>query len=86
MVTEFSFSSMLRHLDAGTQPVKDATFPSEEQMRKAMQGYIDNIGPSPVKGFAENYLADVRTGQDPVGTVPLKMGADPANPTAVSKS
>jgi hypothetical protein len=38
MVTDSSFSSMLRHLDAGTQPVKDANFPSEEHMRKVMQG------------------------------------------------
>jgi hypothetical protein len=32
-----------------------------------------------VRGFAESYLADVRTGQAPVGTVLLKMGTDPAN-------
>jgi steroid delta-isomerase len=80
MVTEFSFSAALRHLDEGTRPVKDTAFPTEEHMRKAMQGYIDNIGPTPLPGFAENYLAAVRTGQDPVGTAPLNMGADPANP------
>jgi steroid delta-isomerase len=73
MATDFSFSAMLRHLDAGTTLARAAGSPTEEHMRKVMEGYIDNIN-NPSPEFAAKYMAEGRTGEDPVGSRPSGIG------------
>ncbi|MFJ8449051.1 hypothetical protein [[Kitasatospora] papulosa] len=72
MATEFSFGMLMRHLTSGTALSRPASLPTEEHMRKAIQGYIDNIT-NPDPDYAAKYLALPRTGEDPVGTKPMTL-------------
>ncbi|MFJ6062657.1 hypothetical protein ACIQHU_06410 [Streptomyces tendae] len=72
MTTDFSFGKLMRHLTAGTELPRPAGLPTEEHMRKAIEGYIDNIT-NPDPDYAAKYLAVPRTGEDPVGTKPITL-------------
>lgn len=72
MATEFSFGTLMRHLTSGTELSRPANLPTEEHMRKAIHGYIDNIT-NPDPDYAAKYLAVPRTGEDPVGTKPITL-------------
>ncbi len=72
MATEFSFGKLLPHLTSGTPLDRPANLPTEEHMRKAIEGYIDNIT-NPDPDYAAKYLAVPRTIQDPVGTKPITL-------------
>jgi len=70
MATNFSFSALLRHLDAGTLPNRSPSSPTEEHMRKVMEAYVANIGKADPE-FAAKYMAEGLTLADPVGSDPL---------------
>lgn len=70
MATDFSFGKLMRHLTSGAALPRPAGLPTEEHMRNAVQGYIDNLN-KPDPNYAAKYLAVPRTGQDPVGTKPM---------------
>ncbi|WP_053637144.1 hypothetical protein [Streptomyces sp. XY152] len=70
--TEFSFGKLMQHLNAGTALPQPAGLPTEEHMRKAVQGYIDNLN-NPDPDYAATYLAVPRSGEDPVGTKPFTI-------------
>ncbi|MEV5758342.1 hypothetical protein AB0L61_16425 [Streptomyces tendae] len=72
MTTDFSFGKLMRHLTAGTELPRPAGLPTEEHMRKAIEGYIDNIT-NPDPDYAAKYLAVPRTGEDPVGAKPITL-------------
>ncbi|MEV5516276.1 hypothetical protein AB0L50_25750 [Streptomyces flaveolus] len=72
MTTEFSFGKLMQHLTSGTDLSRPAGLPTEEHMRKAVQGYIDNLN-NPDPDYAAQYLAVPRTGEDPVGTKPVTI-------------
>jgi steroid delta-isomerase len=73
MATDFSFSTMLQHLEAGTALPRSADSPTEEHMRTVMRAYIDNIN-NPQPDFEATYLTPDRTGEDPVGSRPADLG------------
>jgi steroid delta-isomerase len=70
--TDFSFGRLLRHLD-GVEPLtRLARFPTEEHMRKVIEGYVANLNQFD-PGYVESYLAVPRRGEDPVGTRPITI-------------
>jgi len=72
MATEFSFGKLMSHLTLGAELNRPANLPTEEHMRKAIQGYVDNIA-NPDPDYAAKYLALPRTLEDPVGTKPMAL-------------
>lgn len=69
MTADFSFSTLMRHLDAGTSPTVPAGIPSQEHMRAVMESYIENIN-NPHPEFRARHIAETGTGEDPVGSRP----------------
>jgi steroid delta-isomerase len=73
MYADFSFAKMLRHADDGVAITRPEGSPAEEHMRKALEGYVANIGvEDPV--YAETYFAAPRDLSDPFGTKPMTVG------------
>jgi steroid delta-isomerase len=74
MTTEFSFGKLMRHLTSGTELPRPAGLPTEEHMRKAVQGYIDNLN-NPDPDYVAKYLALPHTVEDPVGAKPMNVSS-----------
>jgi steroid delta-isomerase len=72
MYTDFSFGMLLRHHDGVAAITRPAGFPTEEHMRKALEGYIANLN-APDPDYAETYLAAPRTIEDPFGIEPVSL-------------
>jgi steroid delta-isomerase len=74
MSTNFSFSTMLRHLDAGTNLDRPASAPTETHMRSVLEAYVANIGVND-PDFSARYMATDLTGEDPVGAMNESSGS-----------
>jgi steroid delta-isomerase len=75
MYADFSFGKLLRHLDGIQSLTRPDGSPTEEHMRKAVEGYIANLN-QPDPEYSDTYLALPRGGQDPVGTRPITLRGD----------
>ncbi|ELT9027995.1 hypothetical protein SAV10_003727 [Salmonella enterica] len=67
MNSNFSFSALLQHLEAGTS-AWPAIFPDQNHMDMVMRAYIENIN-NPDPEFYSKYVAENLTGEDPVGSM-----------------
>lgn len=67
MTKDFSFGKLMRHLEAGTSPIKATGFPAQEHMSQVMQAYVARLT-TPDPEFEAKHFAGTVTGEDPVGS------------------